>query len=86
VAALPVREVPGAASLGPRYKDLPPRSTVNDYLRRWDEDRRLDRIHHTVYVLCRERADRATSPTAAIIASQSVKDAEKGMLHRFGGL
>src|SRR4028119_186359 len=24
-------------------KDLPPRSTVNDYLRRWDEDRTLDR-------------------------------------------
>nr|WP_281177129.1 transposase [Belnapia moabensis] len=25
-------------------KNLPPRSTVNDYLRRWDEDRTLDRI------------------------------------------
>jgi transposase len=23
-------------------KDLPPRSTVNDYLRRWDDDRTLD--------------------------------------------
>src|ERR687884_2067536 len=59
-------------------KDLPPRSTVNDYLRRWDADRTLDRIHHALYVLCREQAGRAASPTAAIIDSQSVKGAEKG--------
>jgi transposase len=42
-------------------KDLPPRSTVNDYLRRWDDDRTLDRIHHALYVLCREQAGRAAS-------------------------
>ena len=59
-------------------KDLPPRSTVNDYLRRWDEDRTLDRIHHALYVLCREQSEREASPTAAIIDSQSVKSAEKG--------
>jgi transposase len=59
-------------------KDLPPRSTVNDYLRRWDDDRTLDHTHHTLYVLCREQAGRAASPTAAIIDSQSVKSAEKG--------
>ena len=59
-------------------KDLPPRSTVNDYLRRWDEDRTLDRIHHALYVLCREQAGREASPTAAIIDSQSVKGAENG--------
>ena len=59
-------------------KDLPPRSTVNDYLRRWDEDRTLDRIHHALYVMCREQAWREASPTAAIIDSQSVKSAEKG--------
>ena len=58
-------------------KDLPPRSTVNDYLRRWDDDRTLDRIHHALYVLCREQAGREASPTAAIIDSQSVKSAEK---------
>jgi transposase len=34
-------------------KDLSPRSTVNDYLRRWDDDRTLDRIHHSFYVQCR---------------------------------
>jgi len=59
-------------------KDLPPRSTVNDYLRRWDDDGTLDRIHHALYVKCRELAGREASPTAAIIDSQSVKSAEKG--------
>ena len=59
-------------------KDLPPRSTVNDYFRRWDDDGTLNRIHHALYVKCRELAEREASPTAAIIDSQSVKSAEKG--------
>lgn len=59
-------------------KDLPPRSTVNDYFRRWDDDRTLDRIHHALYIQCREMLDRPASPTVAIIDSQSVKSAEKG--------
>jgi transposase len=58
--------------------DLPPRSTVNDYFRRWRDDGTLDLIHHALYVLCREQAGRDASPTAAIIDSQSVKSAEKG--------
>ncbi len=59
-------------------KDLPPRSTVNAYFLRWDDDGTLDRIHDALYVLCRELAGRDASPTAAIIDSQSVKSAEKG--------
>ena len=59
-------------------KDLPPRSTVNDYFRRWEDDGTLDRLHHALYVQCREQAGRDASPTAAIIDSQSVKSAEKG--------
>ena len=59
-------------------KDLPPRSTVNYYFCRWQYDGTLDRLHHALYVLCRERAGREASPTAAIIDSQSVKSAEKG--------
>ena len=59
-------------------KDLPPRSTVHGYLERWIGDRTLERIHYALYVKCREQADRAASPTAAIIDSQSVKSAEKG--------
>ena len=59
-------------------KDLPPCSTVNDYFHRWDYDGTIDRIHHALYVKCREVAGREASPTAAIIDSQSVKSAEKG--------
>ena len=59
-------------------KDLPPRSTVHDYLDLWSYDGTLDRIHHALYVECRERGKREDSPTAAIIDSQSVKSAEKG--------
>jgi transposase len=59
-------------------KDLPPRSTVNGYFTLWDYDGTLDRIHHALYVKCREKAGREPSPTAAIIDSQSVKSAEKG--------
>lgn len=59
-------------------KDLPPRSTVHDYFRRWDWDGTLDRLHHAFYVLCRELAGRESSPTAAIIDSQNVKGSEKG--------
>ena len=38
----------------------------------------VQRIHHALYVACREQAGRETSPTAAITDSQSVKSAEKG--------
>jgi transposase len=59
-------------------KDLPPRSTVNDYFRRWDNVGTLDCVHHRLYVQCREAAGREASPTAAIIGSQSVRATEKG--------
>ena len=59
-------------------KDLPPRSTVHSYFDLWSWDGTLERIHHALYVACRERALREASPTAAIIDSQSVKSAEKG--------
>jgi len=58
-------------------KDLPPRSTLFDYLDSWSLDGTLDRMHHALYVKCRKRGDRQASPTAAIIDSQSVKSAEK---------
>jgi transposase len=59
-------------------KDLPPRSTVYDYFDRWDHDGTVQRLHHALYVKCREQASRDASPTVAIIDSQSVKSAEKG--------
>lgn len=59
-------------------KDLPARSTIFDYFTCWEDDGTLDRMHHTLYVQCREAAGREASPTVAIIDSQSVKSAEKG--------
>src|SRR6185312_2349013 len=61
-------------------KDLPPRSTIHGYFDLWSWDGTLDRIHHMLYVKCREALGREASPTAAIIDSQSVKSAEKGGL------
>ena len=59
-------------------KDLPPRSTVNRYFCDWSNDGTLDRIHHALYLQCREKLEREASPTACIVDSQSVKGAEKG--------
>jgi len=59
-------------------KDLPPRSTVHDYFVLWSCDGTLERIHHALYLACREHAQKEASPTAAIVDSQSVKSAEKG--------
>jgi transposase len=59
-------------------KDLPPRSTVHDYLTLWAWDGTLGRLHHALFVQVREQAGKEASPTAAIIDSQSVKGAEKG--------
>ena len=60
--------------------NLPPRSTIFDYLERWQADGTLGQIHATLYVRCREQAERQVSPSACIIDSQSVKSAEKGGL------
>jgi transposase len=59
-------------------KDLPPRSTVHEYLQLWAWDGTLARLHHALYVRAREQAGREASPSAAILDSQSVKGAEKG--------
>ena len=50
-------------------KDGPPKTTIFNV---------IDRIHHALYVQCREMAGREASPTACVIDSQSVKSAEKG--------
>jgi transposase len=58
--------------------DLPPKSTVHEYLQRWEWDGTLERIHQVLYQKAREQAGREASPSAAILDSQSVKSAEKG--------
>jgi transposase len=59
-------------------KDLPPKSTVHDYLTLWTWDGTLRRLHHALFIQVRESVGREASPTVAIIDSQSVKSAEKG--------
>jgi hypothetical protein len=52
--------------------------TAWDYLDLWEWDGTIDRIHHELYVRCREQAGREASPTTAIIDAQSAKGAVKG--------
>jgi transposase len=59
-------------------KDLPPRSTVHEYLKLWEWSRTLARLQHALFVQARELAGREAGPSAAIVDSQSVKAAEKG--------
>lgn len=59
-------------------KECPPRSAVFDDFGVWQADGTLGRSHAALYMKCRERQDRAASPTACISDSQSVKSAEKG--------
>ncbi len=63
-------------------KDLPPKSTVYDYLMLWDWDGTLERVHHALYLMTREMTreleGREASPSVGVIDSQSVNGAEKG--------
>jgi transposase len=47
--------------------------------RQWGWDGTLEKMHHALYVKCREQAEREASPTACILDSQR-KSAEKGAL------
>ena len=51
--------------------------TVNGYFCQWSWDGMLEKIHHALYVKCRDQAGREASPSACIVDSQSVKSAEK---------
>ncbi len=60
--------------------DLPPWRTVSHDFRTWRLDGTWDRIHDALRDAVRVQAGRELSPSAAIIASQSVKTTEKGGL------
>src|SRR6476659_9360565 len=59
-------------------KHLPPKSSVYHYFDVWTYDGTLERIHYALYEQCREREQRESSPTGAVIDSQSVKSSAKG--------
>ena len=59
-------------------KELPPKNTLFEYFDLRTYHGVIDRIHHALYVQCRERLGREAGPTACIVDSQSVKSAEKG--------
>ena len=59
--------------------DLPPWRTAFHYFRTWRFDGTWQRVHDTLRTQTRQLEGRPASPSAAIIDSQSVKTAEKGV-------
>lgn len=56
---------------------LGPREAHDEFTWEWMAPRCAATAHRALYGQCRDKAGRGASPTAAIIASQSVKSAEK---------
>ena len=59
-------------------KDFPPKSTVNFYFKRWEEDGTLDDVHDLLYAEVRRQAGKSPSPTLGIMDSQTAKSGQKG--------
>ena len=58
--------------------DLPPWRIVFHYFRTWRGDGTWQRAHDALHATLRQAQGRESSPSAAIIDSQSVKTTEKG--------
>jgi putative transposase len=65
---------------------FPPRSTVYNIFRKFQRDGGWEAIWAELHMALRERLGREASPTAAILDSQTVKSAEKGVARPPGGL
>jgi transposase len=59
-------------------KELPAKSTVFGYFRRWREGGTWSMLHAKLVMAEREQAGKETSPTAGIVESQSVRTTEAG--------
>lgn len=57
-------------------KGLPPKSTVYDYFAQWRDEGTWQRVHDVLRDQVRTAQGKATSPTAAIIDSQTVRTTE----------
>jgi putative transposase len=58
--------------------DLPPWEDVWDHFCRWRDSGLIERVHDALRDKVREKAGKESSPSAAIIDSQSVKTSQKG--------
>ncbi len=60
--------------------EYPPWSTVYDYYGQWRRDGTWEAIHTALREQVRQAAGRESTPSAAVLDSQSVKTTEKGDL------
>ena len=60
--------------------EYPPWSTVYDYYRQWRRDGTWEAIHTALREQVRQAPGRESTPSAAVLDSQSVKTTEKGDL------
>ena len=58
--------------------DFPPAKTVYDYFRQWSKSGVWEQANAALREQVRQQSGRASSPSAAVIDSQSVKTTEKG--------
>ena len=59
-------------------KNFPNWKTVHDYFLRWRDNGTWNKILDALRESCRKKVGKATTPSAAIIDSQSVKTVQKG--------
>jgi putative transposase len=59
-------------------RDFPPKSTVYGYFSEWGQAAVWEAMHAILRDEVRAQAERETSPSAAVIDSQTVKTTEKG--------